>query len=162
MKTHNPENERTKRDYFGYLKNARGINETSIDAAAKAIARFEASTRYKSFKAFHHEQANAFKRQLAAQIGQRSGAPLSKATLRQTLAALKSFFEWLSGQPGFRSKFTYTDAAYFSLALKDATIARASRETRVPTLEQIQRVLDTMPIETEVERRNAQWSRCRP
>src|SRR5271154_1922605 len=131
MKTHNPENERTKRDYFGYLKNARGLNKTSIDAAAKALARFEASTRYKSFKAFHYEQANAFKRQLAAQVGERSGAPLSKATLRQTLAALKSFFEWLSGQPGFRSKFTYTDAAYFNLSLKDSTIARATRETRV-------------------------------
>jgi integrase len=154
MKTHNPENERTKRDYFGYLKNARGLNETSIDAAAKAIARFEASTRYKSFKAFHYEQANAFKRQLAAQVGERSGAPLSKSTLRQTFAALKSFFEWLAGQSGFRSKFTYTDAAYFNLALKDATIARATRETRVPTLEQVQRVLDAMPIETEVEQRN--------
>ena len=40
MKTHNPENERTKRDYFGYLKNARGLNETSIDAAAKGPRAF--------------------------------------------------------------------------------------------------------------------------
>jgi hypothetical protein len=81
MKTHNPENERTKRDYFGYLKNARGLNETSIDAAAKAIARFEGSTRYKSFKAFHHEQANAFKRQLAAQVSERSGGRSQIAAL---------------------------------------------------------------------------------
>ena len=112
MKTHNPENERTKRDYFSFLKEAKGLSETSIDAAAKALARFETSTRFKSFKAFHFEQAAAFKRQLAGQSGQRSGEPLSKATLRQTLAALKAFFEWLAGQPGFRSKITYSDANY--------------------------------------------------
>jgi len=79
---------------------------------------------------------------------------LSKATLRQTLDALKSFFEWLAGQPGFRSKITYSDASYFNLALKDMSIARATRETRVPTLEQVQHVLDSMPAATEVDRRN--------
>jgi integrase len=154
MKNHNPENERTKRAYFAFLKEARGLSETSIDAAAKALARFEASTRWKSFRAFHYEQASAFKRQLAGQVGQRSGEPLSKATLRQTLAALKAFFEWLSGQSGFRAKITYSDASYFNLSLKDATVARATREGRVPTLEQIQHVLDSMPHETEIERRN--------
>ena len=65
MKNHNPENERTKRAYFAFLKESKGLSETSIDAAAQAIARFEANTRWKSFKAFHFEQATAFKRQLA-------------------------------------------------------------------------------------------------
>ena len=40
-------------------------SEASIDSVAKAIARFEAYTRYKDFKAFHVEQAKAFKRDLA-------------------------------------------------------------------------------------------------
>jgi integrase len=154
MKTHNPENERTKRGYFAFLTEAKGLSEPSIDAAAKAIARFESYTRWKSFKAFHFEQAAGFKRHLAAQIGERSGEPLSKATLRQTLAALKTFFEWLSGQPGFRAKITYSDASYFNLSLKDATVARVIRDERVPTLEQIQRVLDSMPHETEIDLRN--------
>jgi hypothetical protein len=73
MRTHNPENER-KRDYFGYMKNARGPNESSIDAAAKAIARCEAS-KLQELQGVRHEQANAFKRQLAAQIGQRRARP---------------------------------------------------------------------------------------
>jgi integrase len=154
MKNHNPENERTKRQYFAFLKEAKGLSEVSVDAAAKAIARFEAYTRWKSFKAFHFEQATAFKRQLAAQVGQRSGEPLSKATLRHTLAALRAFFEWLSGQSGFRQKITYSDASYFNLSLKDRTVARAAREDRVPTLEQIHFVLNSMPQTTEVDCRN--------
>jgi integrase len=83
-----------------------------------------------------------------------SGEPLSKATLRHTLAALKGFFEWLSGQSGFRQRVTYSDASYFNLSLKDGTVAGAAREDRVPTLEQIHFVLNSMPHETEVDRRN--------
>ena len=60
-------NERIKRQYFTYLAEAQGHSEQTIDAVAKAIARFEAYTRYKDFKAFHIEQAKAFKRDLADQ-----------------------------------------------------------------------------------------------
>lgn len=154
MKTYHPENERIKRAYFNFLKEAKGMSEASIDAAAKAIARFESYTRWKSFKVFHVDQAAAFKRHLAAQIGQRSGEPLSKATLRQTLAALKAFVEWLSGELGYKSRIAYSDAAYFSLSLKDTTIAKAVREARVPTLEQIHQVIATMPHGTDIECRN--------
>jgi len=35
-----------------FLKDAKGPSEPSIDAAAKALARFEAYTRWKSFKLF--------------------------------------------------------------------------------------------------------------
>src|SRR5215468_11998985 len=86
MTNHNPANERIKRQYFAYLVEAQGYSEQSIDAVAKAIARFEAYTRYKDFKAFHIEQARAFKRDLSEQRG-RSGEPLSKATLYATLTA---------------------------------------------------------------------------
>lgn len=41
MKKHNPNNERIKRKYLVFLKQAKGQNEASIDAVAKAIARFE-------------------------------------------------------------------------------------------------------------------------
>jgi integrase len=154
MKTHDPENERIKRAYFAFLKEAKGLSEPSVDAAAKAISRFESYTRWKSFNAFHFEQAVAFKRHLATQVGQRSGEPLSKATLRQTLAALKAFLEWLAGQPGYKSRITYSEAAYFSLSLKDATVARAIREERVPALEQIHHVIAAMPHQTDIDQRN--------
>ena len=65
MRTHHPDNERSKRQYFVLLKEAKGQSEASVDAVAKAIARIEADTQRRDFKAFHFEQAMAFKRRLA-------------------------------------------------------------------------------------------------
>ena len=62
MSSYNAANERMKRQYFAYLAEAQGHSEQTIDAVAKAIARFEAYTRYKDFKTFHIEQAKGFKR----------------------------------------------------------------------------------------------------
>jgi hypothetical protein len=144
MTNHNAPNERIKRQYFAYLAEALGHSEQSIDAAAKAIARFESFTRYKDFKAFHIEQARAFKRDLAGQRGDRSGDPLSKATLYATLTALKRFFIWLAGQPSYKSRISYSDAEYFNLSAKESRIAKTTRPARVPSLEQIRHVLKSM------------------
>jgi site-specific recombinase XerD len=154
MTNYNAANERMKRQYFAYLADARGHSEQTIDAVAKAIARFEAYTRYKDFKTFHIEQAKAFKRNLADQRGHRSREPLSKATLYATLTALKRFFVWLAGQPGYKSRISYSDGEYFNLSAKGTRIAKAARPPRVPTLEQIRHVIQTMPASTDIERRN--------
>jgi integrase/recombinase XerC len=152
MAKHNPENERIKRKY--YLKEAKRHSEPTVDASAKALDRFEACTNHRDFKAFHQEQAIAFKRRLAELHGQQSGEKLSKATLYATLTQLKRFFQWLAWQPGYKSRFQYSDAEYFNLSDKDIRIATAHREQKAPTLEQIKHVISTMPAETEVERRN--------
>jgi integrase len=154
MTKHNPENERIKRKYFAYLKEAKRHSEPTVDAAAKALSRFEEYTRYRSFKAFHFEQAVAFKRHLAEQTGQRSGEKLSKATLHATLTQLKHFFFWLAGQPGYKARFQYSDADYFNLSEKDTRIATAQRERKAPTLEQVKHVIGMMPAGSEIERRN--------
>jgi integrase len=154
MRNHNGKNERIKRRYFTYLAEAQGHSEQTIDAVAKAIARFEAFTRYKDFKSFHIEQAKAFKRDLAEQRGERSGEPLSKATLYATLTSLKRFFVWLAGQPGYKSRISYSDAEYFNLSAKETRIAKATGQARVPTLEQIRHVIQNMPATSDIEQRN--------
>jgi site-specific recombinase XerD len=154
MKTHNAQNERVKHAYFTYLREARGMSEDSIDQAAKALSRFEAYTGHREFKQFHRKQAEAFKQHLAGQRGRRTNEPLSKATIYSTLTALKAFFFWLAGQPGYKSRISYADTEYFNMTLKDARIAKAVREPRVPTLEQIRHVLRSMPATTAIERRN--------
>jgi integrase len=154
MPSHNAANERIKRQYFAYLSEAQGHSEQTIDAVAKAIARFETYTRYKDFKTFHIEQAKAFKYDLADQHGHRSGEPLSKATLYATLTALKRFFVWLAGQPGYKSRISYSDAEYFNLSAKETRVAKACRPARVPTLEQIRHVIQCMPATSDIERRD--------
>ena len=148
------ENERIKRDYFTYLKEAKRASEQTVDAAAKALARFEADTHHRDFKRFHIQQATAFKARLLEQKAERSGKPLAKATVHQTLAALRAFFVWLAGQPGYRAKIAYADADYFNISEKDMRVATAHRDRPVPTLEQVTHVLRTMPTATEIERRN--------
>ena len=154
MAMHNPDNERIKRRYFVFLKEAKRQSEDSVDAVAKALARFEADTRYRAFKLFRIEQAVAFKKRLAEQDSLTTGGKLSKATLHATLAHLKRFFEWLAGQPGYKSLVQYSDAEYFGLSLKDARVATARREKPVPTLEQIRHTIALMADKTEIERRN--------
>ena len=104
MTKHNANNERIKRKYFAYLKEAKRHSEPTVDASAKALNRFEVYTKHRDFKTFHFEQAIAFKKHLAEQNGQRSGEKLSKATLHATLTQLKRFFQWLAGQPGYKSR----------------------------------------------------------
>jgi integrase len=153
MPSYNPSNERIKRQYFVYVQEADRCSEATVDSVAAALSRFEAYTGYKDFKKFHHGQAIAFKRRLAGQRGV-SGEVLSKSTLHSTLTHLKRFFRWLAGQPGFKSRFTYSDADYFNLSEKDSRVATARRDREPPTLEQIRQVLAIMPELTDIGRRN--------
>lgn len=154
MRNHNANNERAKRRYFAFLKEAKRHAAETVDAAATALARFEAYTGHRDFKAFHVEQAVGFKKHLAAQDSQKSNGKLSKATLYSTLAILKRFFQWLSGQQGYRSKLTYSDAEYFNLSDKDTRVATARRSRPVPTLEQVKHAIATMPANSEIEQRD--------
>jgi integrase/recombinase XerD len=154
MPNHHPANVRIKRQYFLYLKEAKGQSEASVDAVAKALARFETYTRHRDFKTFHHEQAVAFKRWLTDQQSQSTGERLSKATLYSTLAHLQRFFHWLADKPGYKSRLQYADAEYFRISDKDARIATAHRSRPVPTLEQLRHVIRNMPAATEIEQRN--------
>lgn len=154
MAKHNAQNARIKREYFDYLKEAMRRDEASIDKVATALARFEEANGHKDFKKFHREQAKAFKHRLDKEKNARTGKPLSRATVHSTLSALRAFFIWLAGQPGYKSKIAYADADYFNLSEKDVRIAKASREKPVPSLEQVHHVLATMPADSDMEKRN--------
>jgi len=154
MPTHHPENERIKRQYFVFLKEAKQQAEDSVDAAAEAIARFETDTHHRDFKAFHFELAVAFKRRLSERDSQTTGGKLSKATQYATLSHLKRFFQWLAQAPGYKSKLRYSDAEFFNLSQKDTRVATARRERPVPTLEQIKHTIASMPAGGDIEQRN--------
>lgn len=154
MTTHNANNERIKRRYFAYLKEAKRHSEPTVDAVAKALDRFELDTKHRDFKSFHFEQAIAFKRHLTEQKNLQTGEKLSKATLHATLAQVKRFFHWLAGQPGYKSRLQYSDADYFNLSEKDVRVATARRDQVGPTLEQAKHVIAMMPVTSEIERRD--------
>jgi integrase len=154
MTKHNAANERVKREYYRYLKEAKGRDDATIDAVAKSLARFEDSTGRKEFRRFHREQAVAFKRRLRDAVNARTGERLSKATMLSTLRDLRAFFFWLAHLPGFKSHIAYADADYFNLSDKDVAVARAKRPKAIPTLAQVHHVLSVMPAATVLERRD--------
>ena len=154
MSKHNESNERVKREYFAYLKEAQRCGEQSINAAAMALNRFETYTKRRNFKAYHYEQAIAFKRQLLEQPSRRGEGKLSKSTVVSTLTALRKFFHWLAGRPGYKSRISYSDADYFNPSDRDTRIALSSLPRTVPSLKQIEHTLSLMPSSTVIERRD--------
>ena len=151
---YNADNERIKRKYFVFMKEAKRLSESSIDGIAKAIKRFEEYNKFRSFQAFHFEQAVGFKKHLKKQRNLQTGNELSKATLNSTMRHLKAFFQWLAMQSGYKSRINYSDAEYFNLSEKEVRVATAKREKLFPTIEQIVYAINTMPSETVLERRN--------
>jgi site-specific recombinase XerD len=154
MAKYNPENERAKRDYVTHMRLAQGKQEATINAALMAIDRFERSTGYRSFKAFHIEQAKAFRNKIVKQSSARGQDQLSAATMTSTLRCLKAFFIWLAERPGYKSRISFADAEYFNPTAAHSRVASARRETRVPTIEQFEAVVAKMPSKTIVECRN--------
>ena len=51
MRKHHPDNERIKRKYLVFQKEARQQSEATIDSIAKSLSRFEEYTKWKDFRA---------------------------------------------------------------------------------------------------------------
>lgn len=149
----NAKNERLKREYLQYLGEAKGRSIATLDGVRKSLRRYEDFRQGKDFLPFHREQAIAFKKFLSAQAG-RDGKSLSKATIFTTLGHVKDFYTWLSYQPSAKRKIHLPDMCYFNLSEKEVRIAKSVRHKRIPTLEQIRRVLQSMPFDGDVALRN--------
>jgi integrase/recombinase XerD len=150
----NPKNERIKRKYLIYLKEAKRLSDRTLDSIARALEQFEVYTKRREFQRFHIEQALGFKKMLTEQVSPRTKTRLSVATVHSKLMPLKSFFQWLAGQPGYKSRIHYPDAEYFNPSARDARIAKARHERPVPTIQQIRHVIFSMPLATSIDRRN--------
>jgi len=150
----NPENIRIKHKYREFLKETGQKAEASLDTVDKALARFEEYTNHKDFKLFHIQQAIGFKRHISTEKNIKSGKPLSASTMFSTMRHLKSFFQWLSREPGYKRRVSYSDADYFNITKKDTRIATAKRTKSIPTIDQIRTVLAGMLTETDVQRRD--------
>ncbi|MEP3350132.1 MAG: site-specific integrase [Hyphomicrobiales bacterium] len=154
MRKFHEENERIKRRYFQFIREADGKDEKTVEKVASAILRFEQDTGFKCFKRFNIEQVVAFKKRLSKVTNQQTGKPLSRSTVDSILRELRGFFRYLAGQQGYKSKISYSDAAYFNNNMKDARIAHTHRNIRFPTIEQAKHAFDQMPMEGEIAKRN--------
>ena len=154
MRKYCEENERIKRKYLAYLKQAKGQDQKSLDKVAAALVKFEESTRFASFKKFHIEWAGKFKAYLDKARHPKTGKPLSHSTTDATLRLVKGFVHWLAGQSGYKSRISYADAEYFNNNMKNARVAHARRDVAFPSMEQAFHAFQAMPNSTDIERRD--------
>ena len=154
MNNFNPENERIKRKYFEYSKEAHQKSSATVDNIRKSIIKYEAATGHKSFKTFSKDKAIIFKKKFSEQINKQTGKNLSKATLLGTLRNLKEFFKWLAYQRGYRSKIDIAEIEYFNLSEKDTRIAQIPKYKDFPTIEQVKKVIFSMKNDTDVQKRD--------
>jgi integrase len=149
----NSENERIKRKYFSYLKEAKGLNEKTIKQIRKSIFRFEEFTQFKGFKNFTTKQASEFKKLFAIEKSKVTGQNISKSTLLSTINQLKDFFIWLSNEKGYK-KISFCEIQYFNLSENDKRTAKAGKPRDFASLEQIKTAIEKMPTSNEIEKRN--------
>jgi integrase len=154
MTKYNAKNERIKRQYFTYLKEATGKSDATIDGVRAALLLYEEYIGFKDFGALHCEQIIAFKKKLCLQCNQRTGKPISIATIHSTVQHLKAFFRWLAFQTGFKSKIYIPDIEYFSLSDKQVATAKAQHYKEAPTIEQVRHVIFSMRGNSDIARRN--------
>lgn len=154
MSKRNADNLRIKRKYLVWMRDAHGYSEASIDKAAAAISTYESFLAGKDFRAFHSERARAFKRHVASKRTASGNAPLSASTVNGILRELKAFFLWLADQSGYKSKVTHSDAAYLTPDRKSENARRQSLWKPHPSPANVRRLLDGMPEQTIVQRRD--------
>ena len=136
------------------MRDAKGQDEKSLDKVAAALLKFEESTNFKPFKKFHIDQAGKFKVYLDKARNPKTGKPLSHATTDAILRMVKAFFHWLAGQPGYKSRISYSDTEYFNNNAKDARVAHAQRDIPFPSMQQAAHAFQAMPEGSELERRD--------
>ncbi|KRS13533.1 integrase [Roseovarius atlanticus] len=154
MAKRNKDNLRIKRKYLVWRKDAQGVSEATIDKTAAAISLYDGWLAGKDFRAFHSERARAFKRYLAGLRNERTGAPLSAATINGTLRELKGFFYWLADQPGYKSKISRAIADYLTPDKKSENARRGSLWKPHPSPDQVRHIIANMSQGTVIERRN--------
>jgi integrase/recombinase XerD len=154
MKKSSAKNTRIIYEYAKYLREAKQLDDSTIDGALRSINRFDEATNYLDFKKFRAKHAIAFKKHLLSKKSVATGDKLSKATVLTAMRHLKMFFQYLVTQKGYRAKINYSDIEYFNLSEKDTRIANAKRKRNVAKVEEIMQTLEVMPCSTEIEMRD--------
>ncbi len=126
----------------------------SVDKSAAAISTYEAFLDGKDFRSFHSERARSFKRRLSSQQNQRTGARLSQTSINGVLREVQTFYGWLADQPGYKSRISRSDIEFLGTDRKSDAARRSSCWKPHPSPVQVLRLLETMPGETVLQRRN--------
>ena len=72
----------------------------------------------------------------------------------EMLRKLRQFFEWLSQQPGYKSKINATEVAYLSLSRVETRVALEASKRKKPTLSEVIKVVESIDVQNEEDQRD--------
>lgn len=153
MKKYKAKNEKIKRKYFKWLQEAEGYSPITVESIEKAIWDYEQYTNEDDYAHFNEELAKGFKKWLSEKK-LKSGETISLHTQYDRLRHVKTFFTWLSGQSGYKTKVSAYDTSYLRMDKKLAKIATAPKVEDYPTLEYVKKLCNSFEIETEIDLRD--------
>ncbi len=150
----NPNNEKLKHAYYKDAKNYEGFSDKTIECHKKAIYYYEDFTEHEDFKNFTGEKAIQFRESLVHRINPTTGKQIALSTVYDYLRYLKAFFTWLSKQTGYKSRIKPEYIKALRLSIEQEEMAIAPSRERYPSLEQIQKVVKSIDIKTEIDMRD--------
>lgn len=150
----NEDNERIKRAYLRYIRNAKGYSETSVNKVADALLRLETAVDFKSFATLTIEDAETFRDHLTNHVTGKTGKPIAPVSRVNIQVVVRAFIHWLADQSGFKSKITHSFAEYFGPLKKELRVAHSGRLKPAATPEQAAHAFKQMPTSTVFDRRD--------
>src|ERR1051326_712857 len=148
----NAKNERTKRNFFRYLKNADGCCESTVCNIENAILLWEEFTRHEDFALFNADKAIEFKKWLGGR--QRRGKALSLVTYHSYLRYLRKFFGWLVREPGYKTRIKPNAIDYLRITEKEERMATQSSPRNFPSLEYVRKLVASIEIRCDIDLRD--------
>lgn len=153
MRRVSPANERVKREYERWLKEAEGLKPATINHALLAVHHFEEFAGGSDFKQWSLEVALRYKDALRRQGN-------SAATFVTKVRALQRFFHWLADRPAYRRVISHDDVNYLNPSNEEVALAHEYRRKPSATLSQAQLVIRSMPHSTDIELRDRAILAC--
>jgi site-specific recombinase XerD len=148
----NSKNEKLKRRFCRWLKEAEGLSDATIDGIRKAIYLYEDFTDHEDFSSYSQTKGIGMKRWLEKKTHR--GKPMSIRTIYGHLRHLRRFFTWLACQPGYKSKIDLTSVSYLSLDKKKVREATSRRPVKFPSLEYVKSLVASIEVKTELDQRD--------
>ena len=147
-------NEMAKRRFFSYLKDAEGFSEDSVYAFEKAIFNWEDFTKKDDFENFTKKKIVGFKEWLKNRKKGKTEEKISLSYCYDVLRRLKTFFEWLSKQAGYKASINSSFINYLRLSKNETREAVQTRKREIPSVEEVKKVIENIGDKNEIDKRD--------
>lgn len=139
--------------YIRYLKEAKGRKDGTIKKAEQALNKwFLEAKGYSTNKPLHSDMIIIFKEHLRKP--KPDGSTLAPGTRADILLQIREFFQWLSIQPGYKSKINASVLSYFHPSPEESSYRKHHTSREYPTLHQVKIIVNSIELNSPLDARD--------